>query len=438
MADNNNIDSATPMLNLVQHMAGGNTAANRRASDEVQRRWDTAVQYRNAELQVLFPPGRTWHSQSPTPDDVPYHLAAIDDARQLLSVMTLVHELAILQRAGVHPAELFIQPDGPGRVFEELNAEHDLSHTGPSNDPLETDAAQLFARWVERSLFGASAQVLRDHREAAGFMHPDGLQWCIELTRRACARLEGPWTLESFLTNPVGSGYYLPQTTSPRSPYEGTAVALGRQGAPLGKAEIDASRAQADADLAAEINRVIAEDPPKDLPELRDMPQDKLAGMHAEMRSVADLLAAALCVRRLAEDHGVRLDGRLVAPGGRGWVLDHLISRARFAMAEVGTLTLAGTQVTFARDDRGVVATVDAAGIRKEFASDSLRDILAVLEFPGTLTTVAKMRAGVDRIGEHLSAERASPSRRGVRGIDPRRSLHYDRGPNNDGQRRHR
>lgn len=438
MADNES-GRATPMLELIQRMAGDDKATRRRAAGEVQRRWNAAAEVQGQAWTAFHPPGWSHRGAEPAPPepvDIPYNHAAIDDARQLLSGMTLINELWILQRAGVAPADLFLERDGPARVYEVLNAEYDLEQTEPGDDQLLVEGAEYLARCVERTLFGESARILADHLRLAGNMRSDLLQECVELTMLAHAELDSAWTLQSFLADPAGSGYYLPQPAGPRNPYEQIAIALGRQGNPPTRADIDASHAETRAELGAEVGRVIRDDPPKKAPELHGMPHAKLVSMHAEMDDFANFLQAALGLRRLAEDHVVRLDGRAVAPDMRGWVLETLTNRARLPDLEVGTLTLAGAQVTFTVDRRGVVAQADVAGTRKEFATDNLRAVLAVLESPDALTTIAKMRAGVDQIGRSLAEQHAGPAARTPRRIDPHRGHANHGGPRLGRERR--
>ncbi|MFJ8966726.1 hypothetical protein ACIRG5_45755 [Lentzea sp. NPDC102401] len=422
---------ATPMLDLVRQMAGDDKTASRRAAAEVQRRWNAAAGFRES----------TWSSsdsRQSTPSEWPFDLAAVDDARQYLSVLTLVNELSVLQRADVHPAEVFLRNDGPVRIYDVLNADDNRGHSEWADDEPQPEGAELLSRWSERTLFGEHARVLDEHLRLAGWMRHDLLQECTEHAVLAAAQLEGPWTLESFLAEHTGTHHHLPLTAGPQDPCAAIAIALGRPGNPPTRAMINASHVQTGAELAGETDRITREDPPLDLPEVREWSADRLRSSHAEMQSFVEFLTAALGVHRLAEDHVVRLNGRAVSPSLRGWVLHHLISRVRFPEWEVGTLTLAGAQITFKADHDGAIATVDAAGTRKEFFTDSLPAVLVALESPNALTHLAKMRVGVDRIGQHLSAGRAIPSRREVRGIDPRHSRRDGRETNPGDQRRRR
>lgn len=185
--------------------------------DEINRRWALASRQQGLAFRsVLAEMTGAGEPQPASPGD---H-AAVEDARQFLATQTLIHELWVLQEAGVAPADLYASADTLRRVHGILNRE--IARTDPAfgpdgdivREPDELDAAAAhLAYWSRLALFGLGDRLIEDQLRLAGAMEQELAQNRYRLTGDALVELRGPWSLEEHLANPVGKQYLEPATT---------------------------------------------------------------------------------------------------------------------------------------------------------------------------------------------------------------------------------
>ncbi|ONI88044.1 hypothetical protein ALI22I_20080 [Saccharothrix sp. ALI-22-I] len=427
--------TTTPMIELVSAALTPGHPDTDAHRVEIQRRWNQA-----SEQHALARKGFA----NPDQDEVAaieaaYDPAAVEHARCYLRSLTLIHELWVLQEAGVRPDELYTLPDAPQRVVAVLRREVDRqdslaqavggepaqsTDTGQSTeagrlalrderDPLGAAAARL-AVWTEQALFRESRVLLWEHGNLAGNMPQELLHQYEELCSQALARLDGPWALEEFLASPVGKDDYLFRDPATQTALHGLDIALGRPGHTVTEQQI----LQARREIHAEIRTRAADFADQPLPSDLDpatMTRPRLRGMHAEMRALVDFLGDALAVISFAGDKVARVDGRPVAPERQGATLSlHYKVAAAGDITAIPTtsVTVAGLRITYRHDHEAgeVVAAVDAAGSVKYIDPVQLPAALGMLlqPYPDAIASMARIEATVRRLGDGLVAGRAS------------------------------
>lgn len=410
--------AAPGSLSMLELVTGMLTREHPRATEfaaEVQGRWEASrAQLRtddvwNEDLDEWL------HSASPD------QLAPVEQARQHLAALTLIYELWVLQEADVRPDGLWASQYAPTRVHEVLRRE--LSRLpspfdGPEDniDPLGSSASWL-AAWADRALFGDARRLIDEHYLLAGdlryMLPPEHLEVCAQ----ALAELRGPWSLPEFLASPVGKDYYRPQQPTPPSMLAGLDVALGRPGALITEADVIAAQIATDAAIEREAQRVAAEEPFEPTADLDPAraPRDHLVGVHGAMRDMELFLSLALGLQELAADRTMRVDGRPVPADLTHWVLDEHYRAAHRPPGErrlASTISIAGMRLGFTIPPEigMVMAEAEVAGKVNWFLPDSLGGILAILDQPDALYRVAKIRQGVDQLGDALAAINSTSS----------------------------
>ncbi|WP_309114651.1 hypothetical protein [Saccharothrix sp.] len=377
------------------------------AIGEIRRRWDAATVHQDLAWSVAVD-GHVDYSVA-HPDFDPM---VIERARCLLGAFTLVFELWELQRAGVEPDALYLDPDATTRLSTLLT--RDLHPRGGTDlalvldrhgrytartDPRRT-ARRYLAHWAQLALFAHPADLYDHQYRLTGLLHPDFLEHQHVLCSHALARLHGPWSPDAVLSGPSpAKPYWLPRpTTAPRSdePLLGLDIALGRPGDRVTTDEVRISQAVAEAEVAAEIHR-LGDAPNRMLSTLVPAPHQDPGGLSLHLRLTAEFLAAALGVTRLAADHVLRIDGRTVAAHDEERVLmQHAVAAADDTGTSLPTtvLTAAGLYFAFHLDpelDR-VLGQVDAVGIAHHVEHvEDVRDMLALLRRPDAPSVIAAM-----------------------------------------------
>ncbi|MFL6118868.1 hypothetical protein, partial [Actinophytocola sp.] len=296
--------------------------------DEINRRWAAAGRAQGRAMRsVLAEMTGTGEPPAPASDD----LAAVEDARQFLATQTLIHELWVLQQAGVAPADLYASVDTLRRVHRILNRETARADPefGPDGEVLRQpdeldDAAVHLAYWSRLALFGRGDQLIADQLRLAGAMDQELTLNRYVLTRDALADLRGPWSLEEHLANPVGKQYLAPQPPWPEiQPLTSLEVALGRPHQPLAPGELAQAGADFDAALRDERERVAREDPPTTLDLLAPSHRDPAYRQRVleTTQGLADFFGTALELATLAADRVVRVDGRPVSRENVPWIM---------------------------------------------------------------------------------------------------------------------
>lgn len=411
--------AAPGSLSMLELVAGMLSRDHPRATEfaaEVQSRWEASrAQLRtddvwNEDLDEWL------HSASPD------QLAPVEQARQYLAALTLIYELWVLQEADVRPDGLWASQYAPTRVHEILRREMSRVPSpfdGPEDniDPLGSSASWL-ALWADLALFGDARRLIDQHYLLAGDLRyvlpPEHLEVCAQ----ALAELRGPWSLPEFLASPVGKDYYRPQQPTPPSTLAGLDVALGRRGALITEADVIAAQVATDAAIGREAQRVAAEEPFEPTADLDPTraPRDHLVGVHGAMRDMELFLSLARGLQDLAADRTMRVDGRPVPADLENWVLYEHYQAAAFRppgqRRPASTISIAGMRLRFTTPPEiGVVmAEAEVAGKVNWFLPDSLGGILAILDQPDALYRIAKIRQGVDQLGDALAATESTSS----------------------------
>lgn len=405
------------VINLVPAMLNDVDPQHVEFAREVQRRWAGAAAQKALAIQGFGQPN--WQGPSPDVDR-----SLIEQARQYLAMQTLIYELWVFQEAGVEPNALWADPDAATRVFRVIEREHARAsaHLGPNGELLDLPdpygaGAKNLARWVDLAVFGDEQYLIEDQYRLAGSMDGDLLAQHVELCAQALAELGGPWSLDAFLTDPVGREYYRAQPAMPRDGLAGLDVALGRRGQAITTDEVAAIVMDTDMAIDAQARSVashgVGESPPEIDPS--KVPREHLIGVLGELRQLDQFLSEALAVRQLAADTIARVDGRPVPrdmlPRVMGW---HREAAGRFPPRLPGPITVAGIQVTFAKDPVFETAAIaNVAGRTKKFAMDNLGGLLTILDQPAedALTAIAKIRVHIDRLDHHLATSSTNVAR---------------------------
>jgi hypothetical protein len=427
--------TVTPVIELVSAALTPGHPDTDAHRAEIQRRWNHASEQHALARKAIA---------NPDPDEVAaieaaYDPAAVEHARCYLRSLTLIHELWVLQEAGVRTDELYTLPDAPQRVVAVLQREadrnnspvqavdhehaqsaeadqsaeaHQLALWNDEPDPLGTAAARL-AIWTEQALFRQSRALLWEHGNLAGNMPREGLHQYEELCSQALARLDGPWALEEFLAHPVGKDDYLFRDPTTQTPLHGLDIALGRPGHTVTGQQILQARTEVHAEIRTRAADFADQPLPSDL-DPATMTRLRLRGMHTEMRAVVDFLGDALAVIRFAGDKGARVDGRPVAPDRQGPTLTlHYKAASAGDITAIPTtsVTVAGLSITYRHDPHAgqVAAVVDAAGSVKHIDPVQLPATLSMLLQPyqDAIASVARIEATVRRLGDELVTGRA-------------------------------
>lgn len=384
--------------------------------DEINRRWvaagrQQALTFRSALAEMT-------HAAAPQPSssDDP---AAVEDARQFLATQTLIHELWVLQEAGVIPADLYASVDTIRRVRRVLNREIARADPafGPDGEVVREpdgldDAAAHLAYWSSLALFGRGDQLVAGQLRLAGVMDPDLTQNRYLLTRDALAELAGPWSLEEHLVDPVGKQYLEPQPLWPQTQLlTSLEVALGRPDQPVTTAELAQAGTDFHATLWAERDYVARDDPPTTLGGLDPTHSDPgyRQRLLEKTRDLTEVFSTALELATLAADRVVRVDGRPVPRENVAWILGLHQDGVHQLNGHAGVISFAGLRITFRPEKTiGAVAVVDAAGVQKELLPETLAATLAVLDDPHGITYLAKLMVGLELADEHATATGAT------------------------------
>lgn len=207
----------TPMRDLtVALLRGPDPSQVPGVLDEINRRWALAGRQQGLAFRsVMAEMTGDGEPQPASPDGL---AAAVEDARQFLATHTLIHELWVLQEAGVVPADLYASPDTLRRAHRILNREIERAapEFGPDGEVIRQpddldDAAAHLAYWSRLALVGRGDRLIEDQLRLAGSMREDLAQNRYLQSRDALAELRGPWSLEEHLANPVGKQYLEPR-----------------------------------------------------------------------------------------------------------------------------------------------------------------------------------------------------------------------------------
>lgn len=322
---------------------------------------------------------RRWHAaRDHHPDG-----ETVEQARQILAVLTLIQELRTFQQAGIEPAALYADRDSPGRLQAVLD--RDSEH----RDPAQVQAAS----WVVLAVFGADQAVLDEQTRVVGRLSDDQLRAQLVLGARTLSTLHGPWSLPMVLADQVGKPYVWPHGDAPQG--------FRRCGA-------DVPTAAAFLDLViAEETRRVAEDFPADqlATEVSKLPADRIVTMHRDADAFSQFLTAALAAHyATGEPWDVCVDARPVPPALVRWVLDLHYDAAVVGGYPASAITVGGLRVRFApdADQQTTVAQVDAAGTVEPVEPAGLLGLLQMLTAPDAVTTAAKLRLTVEHLGRHL------------------------------------
>ncbi|WP_309114648.1 hypothetical protein [Saccharothrix sp.] len=313
---------------------------------------------------VHEPVGTVWQSLVPTAS------VLVPRTRSYLGLLTLITELRVLQRAHVRPDGLYATADAAHRVVTALR-----EHTAAASDR----GAALLAGWARQSLFAHPA-VLRDTHTRWSRGIPEALlDQCVQATGRALAELEGPWTLDAFLDDPIGKAPHL-VTGSPLTAPVRLDLALGRPSYPVTPDRIDRAHRTV-ADLVDQSSSSARSGDAAALP----------PGVRRALGEVDEaypmFLTDALALVGLAADRLARVDGRPVAPELTAHVLSlhHRAAAARHPDAiPTTTVTVAGLAITHlpAAPGREVQVEIDAAGSTAVLTSAQLVPVLRTLLRP--------------------------------------------------------
>jgi hypothetical protein len=423
--------TTAPAIQLVPAALTPGHPRSATSSTELQRRWNLAEQSQrqwNAVLErhtdgsgFLGDPAAITQAAL----DAGYDPAAIDDARNILGVLTLIYEQWVLQEADVEPDALYAAPGNQERVSAILEREYlrqaastqgGLDEFGQryepqagEADPLGRGAARLsFA--VGSALFAAPAE-LHDELDRWVGDTPANLLWQkTQLCRHALASLRDPWSLDRRLATPgLGKNYHQPH----HIPTHGLDVALGRPGTgPADKAlaaEIATARRAIEIKLDNERGRLIQHVSPARYHSVTRSTRLRHAlGAHTEF------IETALAVASIATDRVLRVEGRPVASELRDVILQRHRDAAAFADMGVvprTAVTIGGVGVTWNYDHhaKDVLAEVNAAGATIRLDPEDLDELLALLGNPRALITeIGSIRLNY---AQRAEMERARPTR---------------------------
>lgn len=359
-------------------------AANNRASHGVHRL--AAVELVPAALNSahsLFGPAsaEVWHRWHAARGHQPGG-EAVEQARQILAMLTLIQELWTFQQAGVEPAALYADRDNPGRLRALLDRD--------TNDGDASPAASLAAL----AIFGTDQALLDKQTALVDQLDDEQLRAQLVMGARTLTMLHGPWALSMLLADPVGRPYVWPHGNAPQ--------VFRRCGA-----DIATATAIIDMVIAEEIQRIAEDFPAEELAtEVSRLPADRVATMHHEVDTFTRFLAAALAAHyATGEPWDVRVDDRPVPPALVSWVLDLHRDADSSGGYPASSITVGGLRIRFAldADQQTTVAQLDAAGTVERVAPDGLLGLLRMLSAPEAVTTAAKLRLTGERLGRHLT-----------------------------------
>jgi hypothetical protein len=127
---------------------------------EINGRWQAAQAERADGLRGLFGDPR------PPLDQDPAGWAVVEKARQILAVETLIWELHTLQRAAVHPAQMYLSRGAARQVTRVLH-EDQVAHED------DGDGIGVLASWARRALYSSETALTREHSRLAGALRQD-------------------------------------------------------------------------------------------------------------------------------------------------------------------------------------------------------------------------------------------------------------------------
>ncbi|RJQ66206.1 hypothetical protein D5S17_35885 [Pseudonocardiaceae bacterium YIM PH 21723] len=365
---------------------------------------------------------------------------AVESSRVYLSAQQLIHELWVLQRAGVQPDDLFQHRDALDKVLSVL-AEAPGPRRGGGENPYRTiqprtrDAAEQLASFTQFALLGSEQMLVTELRNAAGMMNGDLLQARSSLCTRFLAQLEpgSPWDPATVMANAVGTRHWEYIDFEPDSPEPG--ITPGTAGPDIAALDI----AQARQTFLDKIDRAAARITPEETQNAVTTRRNLYGASAGEWSSYVnsldvqvDFLSKALALREHLRAHPVQINNRPVAPGLVRDLFQRLADGIQDAYPGYGpactwSLGPMAFQMRYAPEQDAVKAQVNLAGDSFDVRVQDVYTALRFVTAPNPHMYIAGLREVVKQARQDMNIP--APEATSRAGLPGERAYRSDAGP---------